>query len=283
MLAGALLIFAAMGSVNVPRAVAQETASSEKTAATAKKDAEIPAETISAIGPMFDRIRQAKSTRAAVEITEETIVGGAVIGSKTATYQIASTAPQSFTVYYKSDQQRSRVYNNNDQATIAISPEAFCHLAKPNGMQDAVFGLPFPMGPYPEPVLALTLAGVDPALSLLNGMETVEIVDRSKFRGETPAIHFKGVQDDAVSWDLWVSAGDKPAPLRLLVDLTEMLRVNGSIELADDYQFVLRFDFKSWAIDLDNSEKLFVYPNLKNARQYDSLHAYFDAQKQTDP
>ncbi|MCC9599254.1 DUF2092 domain-containing protein [Stieleria sp. JC731] len=244
-----------------------------------QEEPNIDAETVKAIEPLFSRIRDAKSTRVSIDVAEETIIGGAIISSKTSSYQIASTAPQQFTVYFKSDQQRTRIYNSDTKATIAITPSAFCHLPEPLAMQSGVFELPFPMGPYPEPVLALSLAGVDPQLSLLSGVKSVEVVDRDPFRGDTPAIHFFGIQDDDVKWQLWVSQAPKPMPLRLLVDLTDMLRANGSVELPEDYQFVLRFDFKSWSTDLDNSEKLYSYTPIKDAKEFASLQEYFDAAK----
>ncbi|MCD0462639.1 DUF2092 domain-containing protein [Roseiconus lacunae] len=235
--------------------------------------------TVEAIDALFDRLRQAKSTRTTIKVAEETIIEGAVIGSKESSYQIASTAPNQFTVYYKSEQQRTRIYNNETTATIAITPSAFTSLEQPLKMQHAVFELPFPMGPYPEPVLALSLAGVDPSLSLLSGMKSVEIADRKPFRGKTAAIHFVGVQDDDVRWDLWITQREPIRPLRLRVNLTEMLRQNGSLDLPDDYQFVLRFDFDMWKVDNENSSGLFEYAKIKDATEYKTLQEYFDATK----
>ena len=166
---------------------------------------------IKGLNPLFDQIKNAQTTRSTVELSTDTIVDGAIINSEATTYQIASKAPEEFTIYLRDAQRRVRVFNNPKQPTIALSPTAYTRLEEPIAMQDAVFGLPVPMGPYPEAVLSLTLAGVDPNYTFTAGMKTLQLADRNPFRGKTPAIHFTGVQDDDVQWDLWITQ-DKPNP-----------------------------------------------------------------------
>lgn len=230
---------------------------------------------IDAIGPLLQQIKTAKSTRASVELSADTVVDGAVINSQISVYQIASQTPDQFTVYLKDDKQRTRIYCDGKSATIALSETAYTELENPIAMQEAVFQLPIPMGPYPEPVMALTLAGVDPELSLTTGMKSVRIVDKNPFRGQTPAIHFEGIQDDDVKWELWITQDDLPKPLRLRVDLTEMLRANGALELSEGYRYTLRFDFTTWRIDHPNNASLFQYKTIKNATEYESVEAYY--------
>ena len=126
----------------------------------------VPSAAVAALEPLFSQLVHASSTRATVELSADTIVDGAVINSQTSVYQIASQAPNQFTVYLKDEKQRTRIYCDGETATIALSESAYTILEKPISMQQAVFDLPVPMGPYPEPVLALTLAGIDPVLSL---------------------------------------------------------------------------------------------------------------------
>ncbi|QDV43026.1 hypothetical protein Enr13x_28780 [Stieleria neptunia] len=243
------------------------------------KAAEAVAPAVAALQPLFRQLVQAKSTRATVELSADTIVDGAVINTQTSVYQIATQVPDQFTIYLKDEQQRVRIFCDGVTATIALSERAFTVLEKPLAMQQAVFELPLPMGPYPEPVLALTMAGIDPALSLTTGMKSVRLLDRNQFRGETPAIHFQGIQKDDVRWDLWITQDERPQPLRLRVDLTEMLRANGGLELPPGYQFALRFDFKVWRIDHPNAASLFRYKKIEGAKEYESVEAYFDEAK----
>ncbi|MEO1525009.1 MAG: DUF2092 domain-containing protein [Planctomycetota bacterium] len=239
-------------------------------------------EALAVLEPFFESLKKARSTRATVELTAETIIDGAIVGTQASTYQIASTTPDQFTVYLRDDNQRTRLFSNGQKTTLALSPTAYTHLDEVIKMQDAVFGLPFALGPYPEVVLASTLAGVDPALTLANGMKSLKLVDRGKFRGKTPAIHVHGVQDDDVSWDFWLTQDETPKPLRLQVDLTEMLRANGELELPSGYKYLLRFDYSAWRTNLTNDPALFRYVKLKNAKEYDSIQAYAEAQRQTE-
>ncbi|MCO8122242.1 DUF2092 domain-containing protein [Stieleria sp. TO1_6] len=235
---------------------------------------------IEALAPLLDQIVTAKSSRSTVELSVDTVVDGAVISSQTSIYQIASTAPGSFTIYLKEDARRTRIYCDGKTATIALSTTAYTTLDAPIPMQRAVFELPVPMGAYPEPVLALTLAGVDPKLTLTTGMKSVRLVDREKFRGETPAVHFTAVQDDDVKWDLWMTQDKVPQPLRLLVDLSDMLRANGGLDLPAGYRYLLRFDFKSWRINQENDPSLYQYKLVEGAEKFDSIADFHNAQQQ---
>lgn len=246
-----------------------------------KEDAE-QAAAIEALQPLFGLVKAAKSTRATVELAADTVIDGAVINSQDSVYQIASTAPDKFTIYLKDSNQRTRIFCDGKQATIAMAEDAFTVLEKPITIQQAVFELPLPMGPYPEAVLALTLAGNDPANTLTSGVKSVRLVDRNPFRGKTPAVHFAGVQEDDVKWDLWITPGDKPKPLRLRVDLTEMLRANGGLDLPAGYQYALRFDFTLWRLNLNNDDSLFRYQTIKDAKQYESVQAYFNREQESD-
>ena len=237
---------------------------------------------VAKLQPLFEQIRNAKSTRASVQLAADTVIDGAVVNSETSVYQIASTAPNALTVYLKDAKQRTRIYNNKEQATVALATDAYTNLESPLTMQQAVFGLPVAMGPYPEPVLALTLAGVDPALTLTTGMKSVRFVGEEKFRGKTLSNHFTGVQDDDVTWDLWITRDESPKPLRLRIDLTQMLRQNGDLQLPPGYRYALRFDFTIWLMNHRNDPDLFRYKPIEKAKEYDSVQAYYQSLQSAD-
>ena len=255
---------------------AKDTARADTSAAAVP---EASKEALEVLEPFFERIKGAKTTRANVLLTAETIIDGAIVGTQESTYQIASLAPKQYTIYLRDATQRTRLFCDGERATLALSTTAYTHLDKAIGMQDAVFGLPFALGPYPEVVLATTLAGVDPALTLGSGMKSITVIDRGKFRGKTPAIHLRGVQDDNVSWDFWLTRDKLPTPLRLQVDLTQMLRANGELELPAGYKYLLRFDYAEWKVNLKTDPALFRYRKLKDAKEYESVQAYAEAQQ----
>ena len=227
--------------------------------------------------PLFSSIAKADVSRVTVELSSETLVNGAVIDTRVSTYQIASIHPDKFTIYLKEPDQRTRIYSNGKEMTVALAPEAYYEIPEPLFVQEAVSELPLPMGPYPEPVLALSLAGVDPSLTFLGAMKSVEVADRANFRGKVPAIHLRGVQDDGVSWDFWMTKDEQPKPLRLLVDLTQMLAATNQVAMPAGYQYQLRFDFLAWRMNGDVDEKLFKFKPPGNATKYDSLAHYHES------
>lgn len=230
---------------------------------------------VKTLEPLFRQIRDARTSRVTIELSSETIIDGAVVSRQPSTYQIASAAPSSYTVYLKDAQQGTRIFCNGRKTTIALSPTAYTNLDQSTSMQESVLQLPLPMGPYPEVILALSLAGVDPTITLTTGMKSILLKDREKFRGETPAIHFTGVQDDDVQWDLWMTQDKQPKPLRLLVDLSKMLRANGDLEMPAGYRYLLRFDFKTWRLNNRTDPTLFEYTPTKGAKEFESVESYY--------
>ncbi|MFK8111841.1 MAG: redoxin domain-containing protein [Rubripirellula sp.] len=226
--------------------------------------------------PLFSSIVKAQVSRATVEMLADSLLSGTVVESKKSTYQIASSVdPDKFTIYLKEPEQRTRIYNDGESMAVALAPNAFFRIADPIGTQEAATNLPVPMGPYPEPLLALTLAGVDPQISLISGMKSLEIVDRKKFGGKVEAVHLRGVQADAVSWDLWISEEKQPKPLRLLIDMTPMLIASDQVNVPEGFSYQVRFDFLSWRVSGEVEDSLFVYKPAKDAKEFKSLEDYY--------
>ena len=106
--------------------------------------------------PLFSSIATADTSRATVELTAQSTLTGEVVNQQESTYQIASRRPDRFTIYLKEPNQRTRIYGSEESLTIVMSPRAYVQLPEPISIQDAAISLPVPLGPYPEPVLALT-------------------------------------------------------------------------------------------------------------------------------
>lgn len=238
---------------------------------------EVDEEIRAVLFPLFEEISKASVSRTTVELASETIVAGQIVDTKEAVYQIASKTPDQFTVYFKEPEQRTRIYNNADGLTIALAPDAYVQLDAPMSIASAVDDLPIPMGTFPEPVMALSLAGFDPAINFIGGMKSLALVEKAPFRGKTPSTHIRGVQDDLVTWDLWLADEKTPRPLRLIVDITQMLRASGQMRVPAGYQYQLRYDFLSWRMSGKVDDGLFVYEPPKGSRRYDSLTQYTES------
>ncbi|MFG0265764.1 MAG: thioredoxin, partial [Rhodopirellula sp. JB055] len=155
-----------------------------------------------ALTPLFSRILKADVSRATVELSAETVMGGEVVETAESVYQIASKYPDQYTVYYKSADDRKRLYSDGENGVVALTPDAYFRLPNVVSCQELATRSEFNLGPYPEAVLALTLAGVDPAVTFLGGMKSVEVAGKVKYRGSIDSIHLRGKQNDGVTWDL---------------------------------------------------------------------------------
>lgn len=231
----------------------------------------------SVLVPLFSSISKADVSRAKVELSIETVMDGEIVRTEASTFQIASHYPNKYTIYHKGDNERLRVFADGEVGTVAISPEAYFELPKVSDCQSLVNSAPVTLGPYPEPMLALTLAGVDPAITFLSGMDSVEVVGRTQFRGHTDSIHIRGQQDDGVTWDFWLADNADRRPLRLLVNLTPMLIATGQVRVPDGYELSLRYDFVSWRISGEVDDELFRFSPAEDAVQYASMADYEEA------
>lgn len=227
--------------------------------------------------PLFASIANADASRVTVEMATDSIVNGKVVESLNATYQIASKHPDHFTIYLKEPEQRTRIYSNGKEITVALAPDAYYKVDEAIDLQQAVVSLPIPMGTYPEPVMALSLAGVDPSLTFLGGMKSVEIANKGKFRGLVPSVQLHGEQNDAVSWDFWVTQEEPTKPLRLTVDLTPMLRATKQVQVPQGFKYQIQFDFASWRMEGGVDDSLFAFTPAADAKQYKSLENYLES------
>lgn len=234
-----------------------------------------PSEAVkAALLPLFTAIADADGSRATVELSVETVMHGEILSREQSTFQIASKFPDQYTIYHKSEVDSKRIFSDGKISTVALAPQAYYELPHVWNNQSIVTGAPVEFGPYPEPMLALTLAGVDPSISFFGGMSSVEALGKTKLRGRTDSVHVRGQQDDGVVWDLWISDDDRPVPLRLLVNLTPMLQASGQVHVPEGYGLSLRYDFASWRVTGAVDEKLFHFAASKDAIKYNSLEDF---------
>lgn len=227
--------------------------------------------------PLFSSIADAKVSRATVEMLADSVMGGQVVDSQKSMFQIASIAPDRFTIYLKESEQRTRVYCDGKSMVAALSAEAYVKMPEPITNQQAVIDLGLPMGPYAEPLFSLTLAGVDPAISFAGGMKSIEVVDHDEFRKGVPTVHLRGVQADEVKWDFWISETEDPRPLRLLIDLTPMLFASDQIQIPANFSYQVRYDFVTWRVTGEVDPGLFRFQPTKESKAFNSIREYYDS------
>lgn len=240
-------------------------------------DVELNGELKSILEPLFRSVSSADVSRATVEMLADSIISGQVVQSETSTFQIASRRPNQFTVYLKQPEQRTRLYCDGESFVAVMAPDAYFQLPDVISIQDAVTDMPIPLGPYPEPLLGLTMAGANPAISFVAGMKSIDLVDKKPFRKKVPSSHVRGVQADGVIWDLWVTDEASPKPLRFLIDLTPMLIASDQVHVPQGFSYQIRYDFLTWRVTGEVDESLFRFSPAKDAVKYKSLEDYFES------
>jgi thiol-disulfide isomerase/thioredoxin len=261
-----------------PKATAESAGSKEAEQAEETERARLAKESrasaASAIDIVGQRIKAATNSRATVELTASSKIGDEIVGSEKSVYQIASLAPNSYTAFLKSPAQSIRIFCDGKSSVVSLSPTAYYKSPVAESIKSVVTFLPVPLGPYPEPVMALTLCGVDPKESLMTDMESIEIVDRDPYNN-TAAVHLHGVQLDGVSWDLWLATEKEQAqPLRMVVDLTKVISNGEDNQLPDDFAYELEFLFTLWRVNGEVAPSLFSFTPSKDAKEYESLEDY---------
>jgi len=239
-----------------------------------KKACEEARKTLDIVGQI---LKSAKVSRATVELTTRGKIGDEVVQSQQAVYHIASAAPNLYTAYLKSSDQSFRIFCDGTETVVLVSPTAYYKVETEKELQAAVTNLPAPLGPYPEPVMALTLCGVDPAESLMTDMESVQVIDRDPYLNK-PAVHLRGMQVDGVVWDLWLGTEkSNQQPMRMLMDLTEVIGSGDDAQLPENFSYELEFLFTLWRTSGELTPDLFRFSPPKGSTEYDSLDDYYQS------
>jgi thiol-disulfide isomerase/thioredoxin len=267
-----------MVATNGIEAIAQTAAVKQSLAKADAEDAKEDAarkEALDAIAPLANRIRTAPASRATVELATRSLINDQELSIEKAVYQISTGAPKLYACFFKSPGQSFRVYCDGKSVGVQIDEDGYFMTAPPESLQAAVTNLPAPLGPYPEPVMALTFCGVDVNDSLFTDMQSIAVIDREPYNN-VPAAHLRGVQLDGVTWDLWIAtAKDKEQPLRMVVDLTKVISTGDGDALPDGFRYEVEMLFTLWRMNGDYQEKQFTYAPPKDAVQYESLEDYY--------
>lgn len=293
-----LLTGAPLSAPQLAPAVAQEAAPPREEAAQAAADpapadqapaADAPAPSLQisdevrqGLGPVLQRARKAESLRVTVNMSVTSAIGDEVLGTNEGLFQIASESPNRLALSAKFESEAVQFVSDGEQLYIQLTPEAYVVDEAPTSFEDLVSAMPVQLGPQPEPMLWLSLAGLNPARSLLSGLASIEAVDHEPI-GDVKAVHLRGVRPEGTQWDLFVSEDDSPRPLALVVDMTEMITRSNNLQVPEGYSFTIRYDFQRWEVDSDLDPTLFEYRPPTGADRFESVADYLTQTSESGP
>lgn len=245
----------------------------EGEATPARPTLEVSDEVRKTLGPVLQRSMKAKSLRATVKMVVTSAIGDEVLGSHDGLFQIATEAPHRLALAAKFQSEQVQFVSDGQQLYIQLTPEAYVVDEAPASFEDLIPAMPVQLGPQPEPMLWLSVAGINPARSLLSGLSSIEMVGKESI-GDVPAARLHGVRPEGVQWDLYVSVDDQPRPLALVVDMTEMITRSNNLQVPEGYTFTIRYDFQRWEVDAELDPALFQYSPPSGAERFESVADY---------
>ncbi len=233
---------------------------------------ETPAAVKAAFEPLAKTISDAKSLRATVKLTVTSAVGDEVLGKNEGLLQLASITPNKLALAAKFDSDAIRFACNGEKLFIQLSPTAYVESEPPKDFQSLIAAMPIQLGPQPEPMLWLCLAGLNPLDSMLQGLSSAEVVDNAGPDAKNTII--RASRPEGIRWELTLSQEAKPRPVSLAIDITDMITQANNMQLPAGYSFKIHYNFERWEVDTELSKELFQFNPPKDAERFESMSEF---------
>lgn len=232
------------------------------------------------LGPLSKSIQAATSLRATVRLTVVSAIGAEVLGKDEGVFQLASTNKNLLAISAKFAADAVRIQSDGTKMFLQLSPSAYVESPPPANFAELITAMPIQLGPQPEPMLWLSLAGVNPGESLLEGAVSLESTTGPVVEGvETKWLRV--TRPDGVQWELQLTQGEQPRPLLLRIDLTKMITQANNLTLPDGYTFKLEYEFQRWELNGEIASELFQYQPPAGAERFESIADFVLKQDQT--
>ena len=237
--------------------------------------AEIPAEVKQAAGPLFSRVANAERIRATIRMEVVSAVGDQVMGSNQGLFQVASQIPNLLSLSAKFDPDAVRMVSTGDDLFIQLSATEYVQTDAPASLNAFIAAMPLQLGPQPESMLWLSVAGMQPEELLFEGLSQVSVADGEPLEGMATKV-ITAVRPEGVKWDLRLTAEEAPRPLSLKIDITEMITKANNLQVPENYSFRVLYAFERWEIDPAMDAALFEFSPPESGEKFESLSAYLE-------
>lgn len=267
-----LLFFFCCFGFPAASAVAQETppASPAEPAKEISLD-QIPRDVIQVLDPLFARLRESKQLRSTVKLTVTTSRGEEKTETSEGVFQVASRRPNLLRLNVKFSDESISIFCDGTSLHALLSRNAYVQMEAPEDLSVLATQMPLHLGPQPEPLLWLTLAGSNSKENMLAGLSEVKRIPGSP----NGSARIAASTTSGLRWVLDVATDKQPRPLRMEIDLTEMVRqVSDSIAVPENYSFRVEYLFQSWDIDAEIPDSMFEFEAPPGAKRFESITDY---------
>jgi thiol-disulfide isomerase/thioredoxin len=228
------------------------------------------------LNPVFQRVANAQRIRATTKLELTTSVGDEVLDTSEGLFQMASQVPNLLSLMAKFDNETVQLLSNGESLFLQFDNRDYVQTDAPASLNSFVAALPIQLGPQPDTMLWLSVAGMEPEQLLLEGLTAIEVTDGEPLDGETTRV-VEATRAEGVTWQLRVTTGDDPRPISLLIDMTGMITRANQLDLPEGYAFRMRYSFDKWIVDGPLETDWFEFQTPEGATRYESLEAYQEA------
>lgn len=225
--------------------------------------------------PMLKNLTAANKLRATVRMTVTSAVGDEVLGQNQGLFQLASERPNQFALSAKFDTEAVQFVCDGNNLFVRLSAEDYLELPAPTVFEELITAMPIQLGPQPEPMLWISLAGVNPVEPLFVGLKTCKVVEPTvPVESDESTSTVRAVRPEGLVWELTVTKGQAGRPVRLLIDMTEMIKQTNNLQVPEGYSFKIQYDFEKWETDAELPRGIFDFTRPEKAKKFNSLADY---------
>lgn len=225
--------------------------------------------------PMLKNLTAANKLRATVRMTVTSAVGDEVLGQNQGLFQLASERPNQFALSAKFDTEAVQFVCDGNNLFVRLSAEDYLELPAPTVFEELITAMPIQLGPQPEPMLWISLAGVNPVEPLFVGLKTCKVVEPTvPVESDESTSTVRAVRPEGLVWELTVTKGQAGRPVRLLIDMTEMIKQTNNLQVPEGYSFKIQYDFEKWETDAELPRGIFDFTPPEKAKKFNSLADY---------
>ena len=238
-------------------------------ASDAAKKENVDAQTEAVVRKLSDYFRKAKTLSLTVNRAYQ-VTGDGLKSEASYVYNIAVARPNRINLAMKSGAQGVTVVCDGKKFYIHMHGRDAYGVEDAPGSLDELFELPLftrVVGPL---FMHDVLLREDPYEQIFEDVASAKYLGKVKLDGRE-CHHVKFFQDD-IDWELWVDAGDRPLPLKAVVDATRSAKRTLGPRYRNIKAFAT-FTFEKWQIDTPLPDETFVFTPPKGVAKSDGTRS----------
>lgn len=233
----------------------------------------LPKDLVEVLDPVFEALKSSRELRATVKVEVTSSVGDELLGKNEGVFQLASRSPNLLALSAKFDSESVKIVSDGEQLSVQLSPDAYVQMKAPSSLVELTESMPLQLGPQPELLFWLTMAGIDSRMNVLTGLVELSRVTAPEAAGDN-VVRITGTRVEGIRWALDVQTTPAPRPIAMAIDLTDMLSQANNLQVPEGYSFKVTYKFQRWDLGAGVQDSMFAFKVPDAAKRYDSVADY---------